>query len=344
MKTKTSRPVGRAELGLSLVELMIATTIGLIVAGAAVALFNTNRVTYAVSESMGRIQESSRVAFELMSRDLRDAGGNPCDNGSSLSYPMTNGLNASSTWWQNWSSWMVGYTGATAFPDAAFGTGAGQRVSGTDAIEIKSGDVVTFTTAESLVPSAAVAVTSTADLQANDILIICDYRSAAVFKATSIVGNTILHATGGTPGNATADIQTAPPADASYPVTGIPPEWAVNAAIAKGRASRWFVGCNGRVACDQPGGRSLFQTTMRNTAGTLAASTDEIAHGVQGMTLTYLPNGGAAYVAANAVTDWTTVVAIKITLTIGGQERVGSNGAAISKTLQHVVSLRNRLQ
>lgn len=335
----------KAMHGLSLVELLIATVLGLIVAGAAVTLFATNRVTYAVSENMGRIQESTRIAFELMSRDLRDGGGNPCDNGSSLSYPMTNGLSASSTWWANWSNWMVGYTGATAFPDAAFGTGAGQRVAGTDAIEIKAGDIVTYTTAESVTASAAVAVASVAGLVANDILIICDYRSAAVFKATSFVGNTILHATGGTaPTNLSADIATAPPADASYPITGVPPEWSVNAAIARGRASRWFVGCNGRVACDQPGGRSLFMTTLRNNAGTLAGSTDEIAGGVSGMTLQYLQNGGNAYTDAAGVTDWTTVVALKITLTITGTERIAGNNLPISKTVQHVVSLRNHLQ
>ena len=64
--------------GVTLIELMIALVIGLIVTGAALALFLTNRQTYLASESIGRVQEHARTAFELMSRDLRDAAGNAC--------------------------------------------------------------------------------------------------------------------------------------------------------------------------------------------------------------------------------------------------------------------------
>ena len=58
--------------GFTLIELMVALVIGLIVTGAALALFLTNRQTYLASENISRVQEHARTAFELMSRNLRD--------------------------------------------------------------------------------------------------------------------------------------------------------------------------------------------------------------------------------------------------------------------------------
>ena len=59
--------------GFSLVELMIALLIGLIVVGSAGSIYMANRRAYAATEVLGRVQESSRVAFELMARDIREA-------------------------------------------------------------------------------------------------------------------------------------------------------------------------------------------------------------------------------------------------------------------------------
>ena len=68
--------------GFGLIELMIALVLGLLVMGAAFAVFQSNQATYRANEGVNRIQESARVAFELMSRDLRSSGGGPCSNSS----------------------------------------------------------------------------------------------------------------------------------------------------------------------------------------------------------------------------------------------------------------------
>lgn len=72
----------RRSAGLSLVELMIAMVLGLIVMGAAFAVFMSNQATFRTSEGLNRIQENARVAFELMARDIRAAGGSACSNAS----------------------------------------------------------------------------------------------------------------------------------------------------------------------------------------------------------------------------------------------------------------------
>jgi len=341
----TTRPRLRATVrGFSLVELMIAMVLGLIVSGVAVALFMTTRMTYTASESLGRMQESNRTAFELMSRDFRDAGGNPCDNTSS-NYTLTNNISApTAQWWTDWGGGMVGYGGATPFPDAAFGTAPRDRVAGTDAIELKAGEVTDIEVSANIATAAAdtnIPVNSVAGLQVNDILLICDYRGGTVFKATGFTGGAIQHATGGSPANAAANLPKTQPVDPT-----LPPIWAVNATIARLRPTRWYVGCNGRVPCDQPGGRSLYQSSLQNVAGVLGIVNNEIAHGVQAMTLEYLPINGANYLAAAAILTpaaWSDVAAVKVTLTLASQDRVGTDNNPITRTVEHVVSLRNHL-
>ena len=69
----SARPAPRAAVrGLSLIELMIAMMLGLLVVASASAIFLSNRQTYRATEGLGRVQESGRMAFELMARDLRE--------------------------------------------------------------------------------------------------------------------------------------------------------------------------------------------------------------------------------------------------------------------------------
>ncbi len=344
-----------ASLGMTLIELMIAMVLGLVVAGAAIALFATNKMTYASTENMGRIQESGRVAFELMSRDLRDAGGIPCD--SSLATTMQNGLNApTSRWWSNWDNGLRGYGPTTAFTapvgTAVIGTSAGNRVSGTDAFEIKSADptdvVVSADVANANVGNP-IPVNNVTGLQNNDMLVVCDYHGGTLFQATSFSGgNTINHVGGagggGSPGNVDGILDLG-----SYgnDRLGVPiPAISMNAVIAIWRATRWYVGCNGRVACDQPGGRSLYQVRVINTAGTYATTFDEIAEGVQDMNVQYLVAGNNSYIddeSTLTAANWRAVSAMKITLTLVGKDPVGNEGAPMTRTVEHVITLRNRL-
>ena len=49
-----------SQRGVTLVELMVAMVLGLVVSGAALALFMTNKQVYTASENLDRIQEASR--------------------------------------------------------------------------------------------------------------------------------------------------------------------------------------------------------------------------------------------------------------------------------------------
>ena len=66
--------------GFSLIEMMIAMVLGALVLGAAIAVFQSNQRTYSANEGQNRVQENARVAYEMISRDVRSAGGSACSN------------------------------------------------------------------------------------------------------------------------------------------------------------------------------------------------------------------------------------------------------------------------
>ena len=66
----------RHQAGFSLVELMIAITLGLIVLLAVGSIFIGSRQTYRVQEDNARLQEAGRYALEVLGRSIRQAGAN----------------------------------------------------------------------------------------------------------------------------------------------------------------------------------------------------------------------------------------------------------------------------
>ncbi|MCC7247909.1 MAG: type IV pilus assembly protein PilW, partial [Lysobacter sp.] len=140
-----------AILGLSLIELMVAMVLGMLVVASAGTIFLSNRQTYRATEGMGRVQESGRMAFELMARDLRDAGGMPCGN-PDRTEPMrlVNLLiNPANAWWSNWNNGVFGYDGVIPLGSPA------NRVPGTDAVDLMSADSSSATTVRSANEAAA---------------------------------------------------------------------------------------------------------------------------------------------------------------------------------------------
>lgn len=76
MKPKTAyRPAFRRwQRGMSIVELMIAMTLGLLLTLAMGQLFTGNKQTYRYQDALSKMQENGRFALDFLSRDLRSAG------------------------------------------------------------------------------------------------------------------------------------------------------------------------------------------------------------------------------------------------------------------------------
>ncbi len=320
----------RNSVGLSLIELMIALLLGTLIIGAAIGIFLANRQTYRTTDSLGRIQENVRTAFELMARDMREAAGNPCSN----SVPLVNVINSPSTrWWTRLDTWgnaARGYGGTEAFADSAFGSGAAQRISGTDAIELISTDS-NVSTVRNHDPAAASLLLNRTNhgFVAGDLALVCNPRQASIFQVSSVSGSSIGHGTGGTPGNCTAALGM--PLNCGGGATFKYPQ--PSSVVARLSATRWFIANN-------PNGRpSLYQTRLTSTGPV----SQEVVEGVNSMTFTYLLDGAGSYVAAAAVgANWPKLKAVRVSMTFVGEPNTGAGGVALTRTLTQVVSIRNR--
>ena len=317
--------------GLSLIELMVAMVLGLLVVGAAIGIFLSNRQTYRATENLGRVQESARTSYEMVARDIREAAGNPCVN----NVPVVNVINgAAGNWWTNLTTWgdaFRGFADDENLPGGpGFGTATGERLAGTEAVQLLSAeDNVVTISAHNTAGAEFTVNTAGHGFSAGDLAMACNARQASIFQVSSVVGTAIGHGTGGTPGNCTSGL--------GLPLNcgaGTVFEYAAPNSVLVGlNASRWL------VANNPAGNPALYQVRM--VAG--APQMQEIVEGVTDMTVTYLLNDGDQYVAAATVgTRWPDVVAARIELTLESPDRVGTDGNPITRQVIQVSSLRNR--
>ncbi|WDS36039.1 PilW family protein [Pseudoxanthomonas sp.] len=74
----------RNQLGMSLIELMIALVIGLVLLAGVIQVFSASRTAYQLSQAIARNQENARFAMDFLQRDLRMVGHAGCVNDQSL--------------------------------------------------------------------------------------------------------------------------------------------------------------------------------------------------------------------------------------------------------------------
>ena len=322
--------------GFSLVEMLLSVVLGALIVLATVSVFLSGRRTMAMGDALSRTQESTRTAFELVSRDLREAGANPCS--SSLQYG--NVLNArASAWWADFNAGLRGYTGSQATLGTPFGAALGQRIAGTPAFDVHMATAgaagETSVTVKMAQGSAPLDVRANAAFQTGDIAVVCDTVAGYVFQITGAPGAKIPHASGsGSPGNCAADF-TSEFVTCNGSGTGY--LFASDASVAKTAHARWYIGSDGR------GGRSLFRAEMVNR-GASATPTQivpaEVSKDVSALAIGYLLVGSSDFVDAAAVTDWRQVRAVQLRFTLSS-EVVGQT-ERIARSSTQVVALRNR--
>lgn len=73
MRTPLS-PLHARQHGVTLIELMVALTLGLILTGAAIQVFVANKSTYRLTNALSHVQENGRYAMQQLAYDIRMAG------------------------------------------------------------------------------------------------------------------------------------------------------------------------------------------------------------------------------------------------------------------------------
>jgi type IV pilus assembly protein PilW len=317
--------------GMTLVELLVAMVLGLIVIGGVIGVMTANKRTYSTNQGLSQVLETARTAFELMARDIRQAGGNGCDTPTRTA----NVLNTGTNWWQAW--WgMAGVEEGNVDPAVTTGGGVAQRVAGTDTLHVQGIEGAGLPIETHDAAGATIKINAAAPPFAlADIMLVCDFDHAAIFQITGWDAGTqtLTHdASGTSPGNSSSEL--------GFP-TG-PYEFPENAQIGRLLAAAWFVGNNGRP---DEGGRSLYR---RRLASGGTEVTEEMVAGVTDLQVRYGENDSDNIVDATGVSSWPNVNSIFITLTAESADtRVttnpGENNGRISRSFNYLITLRNRV-
>lgn len=339
--------------GLTLIELLVAMTLGLVLIGGVLSVVVTTRQTLRVNENLARMQEGARFSFEIMAREIREAGLIPCGTRLTANVLRTSG-SPNMAWWADTDAGMLrGFDETQDSVDiVAIGTDPEERVAGTDAIVLlrPAGDELSFRqiTAHDAAATTFSFSTPTA-FNDSQVALVCDGRSSALFQiqTASSAPPTIQY------GAATLNCSTALGSVEPACATPTPKTFDPDATVARWDPAFWYVGVNNQ------GGRSLFRARIgQNASGQIVTVREEMSPGVENLQIDYLTrNRDAGNVLATAWTpasnanfvapgNWTNplaeVVAARLTLTLNTAEAVGSDGQRIQRQLIVVASLRNR--
>ena len=307
--------------GFSLIEMMIAITIGMFILVAMVLAYTSGKQTYRVQENLSRVQENGRFAIETIARDIRMADFNGC---YSKSININNTVNTATSFTYNFNQGLQGNeatSGSAWTPalDASISGASPSPKGGTDVITIRTaqgtGVYVTQQPSGSNLTAADVQVGANNGFSQFDIVLVSNCSGSDVFQISNANPNTsgsLAHNTGvGTPGNSTASLSTCyGPANTSGTTAGCsgPSE------VLKIVTMTYFVGQSSCVAANTcvAGASSLWRMTGTNAP-------EELAEGVDDLQILYGEDTDGdltanKYVTANNVGNMKNVMSVRINL------------------------------
>lgn len=321
----------RRVAGLSIVELMVALTIGLILLAALTRLFVTSRSTYTLEESLARVQESGRFAMEFLAQDIRMAGYAGCSANLSGAQ-VTNMVEGAEDYQTFNANGISGYkytctsscTGALTewspnLPSDYFPSGSGniQPITGSDVVIIQRADTLsTHLTGNSTPSNANIQIINTTDLAdeigAGDILMVSNCKSADIFRATGVSSGsgkiTVAHSSASNTSNFLAN------------------SYGNDAEIMMLISRAYFVGRRSNSTSNPP---ALYRRELGD-GGNL--TTSELVEGVNVMRFTYGEDTDATgdkvpniYRNPSSVSNWRKVVSARIGLLVATTSNVEQN-------------------
>lgn len=382
MKTKSDFRIAHFPLreldgqaGVSLVEIMVALTVGLVLIAGVGQIYLSSKQTYRVQDAQSRLQENARYALELLTNDIRMAGFMGCIsrvpsinntlNGPPPSFDPGDGI-------QGWEATGTDYgTAVTITVNATpVSTAGGQwsaaggntldattAVPNSDVIRIwRGGDNPAII--NNITPGAntVLNVTPNAITQVGDILLISDCTNADWVQACNvqpIAGGTSINevlSAGCTPGN----------------IASLPVKTKAGGELVQLVSNIYYIGKRADAAANEPAlfRRPLGATAANGNNNAAAGAAVELVEGVENMQILYGEDTDAdgnpnCYVTAASVVTWTNVVSVRLSLLMRTAENnltssaqsYAFNGAtsnAPDRRLRRVftttIGLRNRLR
>lgn len=329
-----TRFVRQSQQGFSLVELMIAITIGFVVVAAVGYLYLGSRQTFRMSDSMSRMQENARLAIETLARDVRMAGYVGCGNlqtatVNTIANPPVPAISAA-----NAITGLDSGASTANFLGTTITRPAGDTVSVMGAFGGGVGLVGNLAPANANVQING----NPFNFAVGDVLVVSDCTEADVFSPTSVSGGgtiTMAHASSTNTGNRVG----------TYGSDGI---------VFKMEKYTYFIGINPDLK------RALYRTSVVKG---VPEGTVELVENVWDMQITYGRDTNAdgevdSYGNATAVgTNWQQVLSARISLLLASPENnivpsaqtYNFDGAAVAagdrrlyQVLTTTIAVRNR--
>ena len=352
------RTFGRTRRGFSLIELMVALTLGLVLTAGLVQLFSSTKVTFNTNDALARVQENGRFALESLKRELREAGTLGFCAGQ---VPITNHLNTGCSGgiddffnpdfavvgWEYGGTGLGGDFTLPATLDPATATNddwssqvnstklpsqlSGQVVPGSDVLVTRNLVVVDSFTADPSAPNntnqASIDITAPNGLPEDSVILVTDCSTADLFQNRS---------------NASAKKLSAGTGSCSNPGPGNDNsiDWATsyNDSMQTFTVQQvaYYIGVND---AGEPG---LYRWNM--TRGTVNARAQEIIEGAENLQVLYgysraAPDGDGQHVnewlSADQVLSggWPQVIALRLGLSVRSSARADGDNTDITLDL-----------
>ncbi|GAC1305458.1 MAG: PilW family protein [Steroidobacteraceae bacterium] len=318
--------------GFSLVELMIAITLSLIVSAAVMSVFIGARSAFQSTSGTAALSDNGRFALSFLENAVRDAGNMACGapirtviniNAEPTPLNYTGGY-ASSGLFQPMSGFEAANTGigttyaASVTPgainnwispvgwpsglDAAFSSLPTMPIINNDILVVRSsvqGGQPAYVTAVGATTLSMVSVP--ANWAAPQLAVISDCVKSLLFQISSVVGTTVSHNTGTSPGNITA----------TFPGTF---SFSPGSQVTLLQTTAYYIG----VGADGDGALFSADLAPNNTF-----TANELVPNIEAMQILYgVDTTGtqtvSQYVTADQVTDFTTVMSVEIAVLAAG--------------------------
>lgn len=319
-------------LGYSLIELMVAITLGLVLLAGVIQVFINSEQGYAVQQSTSQYQDSARYAVEYLDRNiiLADFWGSlkPSVNSGAITYatgatPASGTGCANAAWIVNPGAGIQGYDGTSMTAASGFSAGdstlatcigsAGTYVAGSDVVAIRS------VNPDCYLPTVA----ATATPALSDI----SHAPAAPGNCSSSYGPYWLRTNLGTSG-VLFNITTGTTVTAAISaIAGDAPNGVLNYQY---QATVFYLATTDSGQGSTP---TLYMATLRNPTSTAAQTAAQLypqplVDGVEMLKFEYGidPNYGAAsdtlsiseYLPAASISNWNQVISVRVSMIVRG--------------------------
>lgn len=301
----------KLQRGVTLTELLIALMLGILLLGGVLGVYLSNQTTARTTEDLSNLQNRSRLAFQVMSYDLRSAGFLGCNNAERVVSVVQ--VAGASPVWLNWQGGLMGFAA-----DAANNESIRLMYAAGQSSSVVTHAPPTFT------------LKQPPELVVGDLALVCDETLTSIFQVSNINVNELSHAQAGL--NCSADLGFNNPFVCA---TARPRVYPADAMVLRFESVRWF------VAPSQVDAN--FNSLFREIIVAGAPVQEEVLFGVERLSFAYqMRNAAFGPVAFAAGLDMTQVIGVNVTIILAQNAYKHINMSEEMRTIAFFTSVRNR--